>query len=89
MADTRIFRLTYERAGYELCTRAGLRLKLGGKHGKEGKGNVTQVEASNAEATEGWTDVTPEFLLTAEARDEVTRKAAESVAWWATHLLHK
>lgn len=60
MADTRIFRITsrYGKVDY------GSRRRLSGKFGNPGyyNGPVAKVEATNAEATEGWADVTSEFL---------------------------
>lgn len=67
-ADTRIFRIT--RSGTPVI-HYGPRKVLGpaigyqksnGGHGSWQKGTITKIEATNADATEGWTDVTSEFL---------------------------
>lgn len=73
-ADTRIFRITRRHTG-ELAryTRErsdtveyGNRRVASSKCGSGGysyrHGSVVKVEATNADATEGWTDVTEEFL---------------------------
>lgn len=78
MPDTRIFRLTRSRsAGSTRSFRYGspppdLRVEYGDKRVASAKcgggghsytyGSVVKVEATNAEATEGWTDVTAEFI---------------------------
>lgn len=78
MADTRLFRMTRSRsAGTTSRVRYGkpppdLRVEYGDKRTASAKcgggghsykyGSVVKVEATNAEATEGWTDVTSEFL---------------------------
>lgn len=58
MADTRVFKVEYERANPEFCNFRAVVQK--GK-GKWSKGRVTKIYATNAEATAGWTDVTQEF----------------------------
>jgi hypothetical protein len=59
MADTRVFRLTYEYGNLEFCNFRAV-VQKGGR--KSGKGCLRKIEATNAEATEGWTEVTGEFL---------------------------
>lgn len=71
MADTRLFRMTREFPGYQGRGRPG-RVEYGDKRVASAKcgagghsyryGSVVKVEATNAEATEGWTDVTAEFI---------------------------
>jgi hypothetical protein len=63
MADTRVFRLTYD----DGSTRYGNRRKTSNAAGAAKRGahwyrKVHTIEATNAEATAGWTDVTNEFL---------------------------
>jgi hypothetical protein len=63
MADTRLFRLTYN----DGSTRYGGRRKTANaasmaKAGASWFLTVTAIAATNAEATAGWTDVTNEFL---------------------------
>lgn len=62
VADTRLFRITRARGRIEY----GNRQVAGNKTGRGGEswhhGRVIRVEATNAEATEGWTDVTDEFM---------------------------
>jgi hypothetical protein len=58
MADTRVFKVHYARASPEFCNFRAV-VQKGFKHSK---GPVTKIEATNAEATEGWTEVTREFL---------------------------
>jgi hypothetical protein len=72
MADTRIFRMT--RVHREHRTRRVIEstvwygnkrvasAKCGGGGYSYQYGAVEKVEATNAEATEGWTDVTNEFI---------------------------
>lgn len=78
MADTRIFRLTRSRhAGIVGRRRYGkpppdTRVEYGDKRVASAKcgggghsytyGSVVKVEATNADATLGWTDVTDEFI---------------------------
>lgn len=58
MADDRVFKVHYQYAGPEFCNyRAVVQ-----KHYRVAKGMVTRVEATNAEATDGWTDVTTEIF---------------------------
>lgn len=59
--DDRIFKVHYEYAGPEYCARNAIVQK--NMYGKRGKGQVSKIEATNAEATAGWTDVTSEFDL--------------------------
>lgn len=73
MADTRIFKITRKFDGY---VRRGVEdpghVEYGNKRAASGKcsrnsgsyqhGPVVKVEATNAEATSGWEDVTAEFL---------------------------
>lgn len=61
MADTRIFRLTRADGTTEYTNRRGASARLAGG-GKWTTGRIVVFEATNAEATAGWTDVTPEFL---------------------------
>jgi len=58
MADTRVFKVEYERANPEFCNFRAV-VQKGFKHSK---GKVTHIWATNAEATEGWTEVTEEFF---------------------------
>ena len=65
MRDTRIFKVYYE----DLTVRFLNRIAVSGataysrnKGGGYRKGLVHKIEATNAEATAGWTDVTDEFL---------------------------
>lgn len=65
MADTRLFRITY---AWE-PPKYGERKVLGpavAYYNKTGggyrKGCIEKIEATNAEATSGWADVTEEFL---------------------------
>lgn len=58
MADTRVFKVTYEYGNVEFCNfRAVVQ-----KGFKYSKGKVVKIEATNEEATDGWTEVTGEFL---------------------------
>jgi hypothetical protein len=59
MADTRIFRVTRYTGRMEYCNRIAASGKCGG-NGDMGR-DIRSVHATNAEATEGWTDVTAEF----------------------------
>ena len=71
MADTRIFRITRAFSG-GIKSRPG-RVEYGDKRVASAKcggggysyryGGVVKVEATNAEATEGWYDVSEEFNL--------------------------
>lgn len=63
--DTRLFRITYDSG----TVKYGNRRVAGPAAAYFNAGNaayrlgyVTKIEATNAEATEGWTDVTTEFL---------------------------
>lgn len=61
MADTRIFRVTRADGSIEYANRR----QVSGRASSEGKwleGRVVVVDATNEEATAGWTDVTNEFL---------------------------
>jgi hypothetical protein len=58
MADTRVFKVEYEYANAEFCNFRAV-VQKGFKHYK---GRVTKIFATNAEATDGWTDVTEEFF---------------------------
>jgi hypothetical protein len=60
MADNRIFRVVkYGKVKY--CTRTAISgMFASSGYGRQGFG-ITSVEATNAEATEGWTDVIGEF----------------------------
>jgi hypothetical protein len=58
MADNRVFKLEYEHGQLEFCNfRAVVQ-----KGFKWSKGRVIHIWATNAEATEGWTEVTTDFL---------------------------
>lgn len=75
-ADTRIFRITREFAGcpryasypakrpgrVEYGDRRVASAKCGSGGYSHQYGPVVRVEATNAEATEGWTDVTSDFI---------------------------
>jgi hypothetical protein len=68
MADTRIFRITRVRRQYRTGQVIDSTVWYGNKRVTSGKasrgsydGLVEKIEATNAEATEGWTDVTEEF----------------------------
>lgn len=55
--DSRVFRLTtWYGASHEYCNRRGASARCA-----RGENRVTRVEATDAEATAGWTDVTIEF----------------------------
>jgi hypothetical protein len=58
MGDTRVFKVHYEEANPEFCNFRAVVQKGYKRH----KGDVTKIEATNAEATEGWSDVTVEIL---------------------------
>jgi hypothetical protein len=59
MLDTRVFKIHYESGNPEYGNRGSAsQMTL-----KKGKGFTVKIEATNAEATEGWTDVTSEFVL--------------------------
>ena len=64
MADTRLFKITYSWQN----PKYGERKVVGPAAARSisspgwGKGPIVKIEATNAEATEGWTDVTEEFL---------------------------
>lgn len=71
MADDRIFRLSRELRAYwdktivhsrsmEYATRRELSGRL--VRARVRTGIIVKVEATNAEATDGWTDVTSEFM---------------------------
>lgn len=65
MPDTRIFRVTYAWSGVHYANRKvlGPAVAYSKKHGGGWqKGAIEKIEATNAEATAGWTDVTSEFL---------------------------
>jgi hypothetical protein len=69
-ADTRIFRITYNGSPVihygprkVLGPALGYLKSTGGRGGWQ-KGAIVKVEATNAEATEGWTDVSGEFGIT-------------------------
>lgn len=68
MADTRVFRITRVRREWgtgkviETSTWYGNKRVTSAKSSRGSHyGRVEKVEATNAEATEGWTDVTEEF----------------------------
>lgn len=61
MADTRVFRVVRSGGKIEYAHRAGLRARISGQRHSY-KGRLIQVFATNAEATDGWADVTEEFL---------------------------
>ena len=61
MRDTRIFRMTRADATTELGWRRNLGARLGQNWGY-GHGRIVHIEATNEAATEGWTDVTNEFI---------------------------
>lgn len=73
MADTRLFKITYSsgKVAYGGRTKAApaaaYSLFEGGGYRK---GAVVRIEATNAEATSGWTDVTAEFMTFAEYTQE-------------------
>lgn len=56
MQDDRVFRLTTTWGTTEYCNKRGASARCARSHKI-----VIRVEATNAEATAGWTDVTPEF----------------------------
>lgn len=63
MADTRIFRITYG----DGCVKYGNRRAVSNVAASTKKSplwfqKADVIEATNGEATEGWTDVTDEFL---------------------------
>lgn len=65
MLDSRIFRLTREWQGtheVEYVGRKGVSQRIAHRRWDRG-GLVVKVEATNAEATEGWEDVSHEFKL--------------------------
>jgi len=64
--DTRIFRVTkskYRGERIDYCTRTAVSAMFGTSlyGSKDGRPDILKVEATNAEATDGWTDVTEEF----------------------------
>jgi hypothetical protein len=61
MADTRIFRITRADATTELGFRKNLSARLG-HNWSWSHGRIVHIEATNPEATAGWTDVTSEFI---------------------------
>ena len=64
MADTRLFRLTYDRGTVKHGNRlaAGLAAAMTAKRGGNCRlGYVVKVEATNWGANEGWRDVSAEF----------------------------
>lgn len=69
-ADTRLFRLTYDTGVVKYGPRAvaGPAAAQTIKHGSWNHriGRLVLVEATDAEATAGWTDVTEEFLHAAK-----------------------
>lgn len=67
MTDTRIFRYTNTRGEHKFFNRKSLSAVLGyvkatRGYGSYKNGKPAKIEVTNAEATEGWTDVTEEFL---------------------------
>jgi hypothetical protein len=58
MADTRVFKVEYPNGQLEFCNFRAV-VQKGWKDSKGGK--VVKVYATNAEATDGWTDVTDEL----------------------------
>lgn len=61
MADHRIFRITRADGTAELAYRRNLSARLG--HNWSWKhGSIVAIEATNPAATEGWADVTSEFI---------------------------
>lgn len=65
MADTRLFRIRYSNGQVKYGERRVLGPALS-YHFKEGggyrKGHIVAIEATNAQATSGWADVSGEFL---------------------------
>lgn len=61
MPDTRIFRITRADGTTELGFRRNLAARLGHNYGW-GHGRIVHIEATNAEASKGWFDVTNEFI---------------------------
>jgi hypothetical protein len=61
VADHRIFRITRADGSTEFGHRRNLSARLGHNWGY-GHGRIVHVEATNAAATAGWTDVTSEFI---------------------------
>lgn len=68
MTDTRIFRYTNHRDELKYFNRRTLSAVLGyvkgssRGYGSYKNGRPVKIEVTNAEATDGWTDVTEEFL---------------------------
>lgn len=72
MADTRLFKMTRRERNWSTRKVVGETVWYGNKRVASAKcgsggysrnyGAVEKVEATNAEATEGWTDVTSEFI---------------------------
>lgn len=66
MADTRIFRMTYSSGTIKYGSRlaAGPAASYSEKYGKYSYrlGTLDTIEATDAGATTGWTDVTSEFI---------------------------
>ena len=58
MADTRVFKVEYEFGSLEFCNFRAV-VQKGFRHSK---GRVIHIFATNAEATNGWTEVTGEFI---------------------------
>lgn len=65
MADTRVFRVTkygYKKNKITFHTRTSISgMFARGFYLDGSRPDIAKVEATNAEATEGWTDVTEEF----------------------------
>lgn len=61
MSDTRIFRITRADGTTELGYRRNLASRLG-QNGGWRHGRIVHIEATNAEASKGWFDVTSEFI---------------------------
>ena len=71
--DTRIFRVTkskYRGEKIDYCTRTAVSGMFGTSlySSQAGRPDILKVEAANAEATSGWTDVTEEFRAPAAER---------------------
>lgn len=63
--DSRIFKVTRTNGKVQYCARNAVSgMFATGQYGSRGR-TVSRVEATSAEATEGWTDVTTEFRFPA------------------------
>lgn len=61
MSDDRVFRITRSDGTAEYGHRKSLSARLAG-HRNWRHGTIAKIEATNAGATAGWSDVTSEFL---------------------------